>query len=524
MMVCHDDHHSIVLNSIGEVKSFMPAVEVLFLGIGLFLAFSIAASKLSVIAGVPALLLFLGLGMLAGSDGPGGLYFDYPWETQSIGVLALAFILFSGGLDTRWREIRPVLRPGLILSTAGVMFTALSVAVFATLVLQLSFLEGLLLGAIISSTDAAAVFAILRGKNVYLKGRLKPLLELESGSNDPMAVFFTIGVIQLLLNPAQSPLSLIPLFVLQMGLGAIMGYVAGRLGLQVINRVRLEYDGLYPVLTVAFVLLTYGGTALIGGNGFLAVYLAGLMLGRSSFIHKRSLTHFHDSLAWLMQIAMFVTLGLQVYPSRLPSVAVDGVLTAIFLIVVARPLSVWVALAFSGFTFREKLFIGWVGLRGAAPIVLATFPLLAGFGQSDTIFHLVFFIVLTSVLLQGTLIMPVARLLGVYDPAGQPPLSPLAYVMNDTSISNDLAELVVSEHSGAVGCQILDLNLPAGALIMLIGRGNDLLVPRGDTRLLAGDRVLLVASAPIRSQLQQFLEATPGSDGAPMLSHLQSSS
>jgi potassium/hydrogen antiporter len=482
----------------------MPSIEILLVGLAAFLLLAIVGSKATTKTGVPVLLLFLALGMLAGSDGLGGFYFDNPWLAQSVGVVALAFILFSGGLDTPWKEVRPVLRQGLALSTLGVTLTALCVGWFAFALLGFSLQEGILLGAIIASTDAAAVFSVLNSKSVRLKGRLKELLELESGSNDPMAVFLTVGMLQLIANPGQSPLSLIPLFVLQMALGALIGFAAGRGAVWLINRLRLEYDGLYPVLSFALVLITYGATALVGGNGFLAVYLAGLVMGQQDFLHKRSLAQFHDGLAWLMQIVMFLTLGLQVFPSRLPAVAASGLLVALFLIFVARPLSVFIALAPAGLRLRDKLFVSWVGLRGAAPIVLATFPLLAGVARADTIFHLVFFIVLASVLLQGTLIIPMARWLKVYDNT-PPRLSPLAYVMRDRTIANDLAEIHVQPDAPGVGKQIVDLHLPEDVLIVLIGRGSDMVVPRGSTIIEPGDTVLVMAPQSAGARVREAL-------------------
>lgn len=496
-----------------EPVALMIPVEHILTLCAAILLISILASKVAVRSGVPALLLFLALGMLAGSDGPGGLYFDYPYLAQSVGVIALAFILFSGGLDTSWRDVRVALRPGLALSTLGVIIPALSVGWFTHQVFDFTWSQGVLLGAIIASTDAAAVFAVLRGKGLHLRGRLKPLLELESGSNDPMAVFLTIGMTQLLVDPALPPTHLIPLFLLQMGLGALCGVALGKGMLIFVNRLRLEYDGLYPVLTVGLAMLAYGIPASLGGNGFLAVYIAGLMMAREDFIHKRSLIEFHDGLAWLMQIAMFLVLGLQVYPSRLPSVAATGLLIALFLIFVARPLSVFLALALTRFKLREKLFVSWVGLRGAAPIVLATFPLLAGIDKADTFFHLVFFIVLTSVLLQGTLIGPIANWLRVNSDT-PPPRSPLAYVMRDGVISNDLFEVTVPETSVAVGKQIIDLHLPKGVLIVLIGRNADMLVPSGATIIEAGDKLLLVAGEA-REKVREILECElePQADG-----------
>lgn len=485
----------------------MPSIELLFVALAVFLLLAILGSKAATKTGVPVLLLFLLLGMLAGSDGLGGIQFDNPWLAQSVGVVALAFILFSGGLDTPWQDVRPVLKQGLALSTLGVTLTALCVGWFAATFLGFTLPEGILLGAIIASTDAAAVFSVLNSKSVRLKGRLKELLELESGSNDPMAVFLTVGMLQLIANPGQSPLTLIPMFILQMGLGALIGYGVGRGAVWLINRLRLEYDGLYPVLSFALVLVTYGATALVGGNGFLAVYLAGLVMAQQEFVHKRSLVQFHDGLAWLMQIIMFVTLGLQVYPSRLPDVALAGLYVAVFLILFARPLSVFLALAPTKLNLREKVFVSWVGLRGAAPIVLATFPVLAGVAKADTIFHLVFFIVLTSVLLQGTLIIPAAKWLKVYD-ATPPRPSPLAYVMRDRTIANDLAEVHVGAGAPAVGKQIVDLHLPPDVLLVLIGRGGDMIVPRGSTVIEEGDAVLVMAPASAGGSVRAALGET----------------
>src|SRR6266851_4514526 len=334
---------------------------------------SVLAWKIASWLGIPALLLFIGIGMLAGSDGPGGIYFDNAFVAQSAAV----------------------------------------VAIFALFVLHVSFLEGLLMGAIISATDAAAVFSVLRARNLHLSGKLLPLLELESGMNDPMAVFLTLGVTRLLANPQQPVWTVLVLFVQQMGVGTICGLVLGWGAIQLISRLKLDAEGLYPVLTIALVLLTYGLTAILGGSGFLAVYLVGLILGNSSVQHMGRLTRFHDGLAWVMQIGMFLILGLLVFPSHLPALVVSGLLMTGAAIFFARPLSVILTLLPFKMSFREKLFVSWVGLRGAVPIVLATFPLLAGLPKAPFLFDLVFFVVLASVLLQGTTVPLVARWLGV---------------------------------------------------------------------------------------------------------------
>jgi cell volume regulation protein A len=298
------------------------------------IALGVLASKVSDRFGIPALLLFLVIGMMAGSEGVGGIDFDDAQLAQGAGVVALAFILFAGGLDTGWASVRPVLRHGLLLATVGVLGTAVVVGLVASAVFDLSLTEGMLLGSIVSSTDAAAVFAVLRSRSVSLKGRLRALLELESGSNDPMAVFLTVALIELITNPDRSVLQVVPLFFSQMGLGALVGYLIARGSIFAINRIRLGYDGLYPVMLIAVVLFTYGAAAMLRGSGFLAVYVAGIVMGNSRFVHKKSLMRFADGLAWLMQIAMFLLLGLLVFPSELWPVAGRALLVAATLMLV----------------------------------------------------------------------------------------------------------------------------------------------------------------------------------------------
>jgi cell volume regulation protein A len=446
------------------------------------------------------------IGMLAGSEGPGGIDFENFWAAQSLGILTLAFILYSGGLDTEWRSVRPLLWRGVALSTLGVLGTALLVGWFSTLILNLSLFEGLLLGAIVSSTDAAAVFTVLRSRKVILRGDLKPLLELESGSNDPMAVFLTIGFIHLLTHPGSSLIDLIPMFLSQMILGAALGYTVGRLAIPVINHIRLEYQGLYSVLTVAAVLLTYGATASLGGNGFLAVYLAGLVMGNHEFIHKRSLMRFHDGLAWVLQIAMFLTLGLLVFPSRLVPVAGVSLLVSLFLMFVARPLSVFAVLSPTQMRLREKVMVSWVGLRGAVPIILATYPMLAGLPKAELIFNIIFFIVLTSVLLQGTTVPILARRLGLDAPISERARYPLEFVPSCDPRS-ELAEVTIPPGSAAAGKQIVDLRLPEGILIVLINRRGECFVPAGGTVLESGDTAFVLADRKQLPEVRSILGA-----------------
>jgi cell volume regulation protein A len=431
--------------------------------------------------------------MLAGSEGPGGIYFDDAGMAQSLGVLALVFILFAGGLDTDWSSARPVLWQATSLATLGVLITALLVGVLAHAVFNFSLLEGLLLGAVISSTDAAAVFSVLRARSVNLRSSLKPLLELESGSNDPMAVFLTIGLIQLLTSAETSYFQIAQLFVLQMGLGALLGFGLGKLLALLLNRLKFVYEGFYPVFALAFAGFVYGATALVGGSGFLAVYVAGLVAGNSDFVHKKSLLRFFDGFAWLSQIGMFLTLGLLVFPSRIVPVLGAGLLISAFLMFVARPLSVFIALTFSRLNWREKGFVAWVGLRGAVPIILATFPLLAKLPNAELLFNLVFFIVLTSALLQGWSIPAVARLLQVDAPAERKRQYPLEFAP-PAGLDTDLVEFIVPAHAAVAGKSLVELGMPHDSLIVLISQNEEFIVPSGGTVLNEGDVVLALVN------------------------------
>ncbi len=475
---------------------------------GSLVLLSILASKFSERLGVPALLMFLGVGMLAGSDGPGGIYFDNARLANFIGSVALAYILFSGGLDTSWRSIRAVLRQGLILSTIGVVVTAGLLGLFISLVLDFSLIESLLLAAIVSSTDAAAVFAVLRSRGVSLKGNLRPLLELESGSNDPMAIFLTIGLIQLLTTPDASWIDLLPMFALQMTLGAVIGVGAGAAVARLLNHIRMDYEGLYPVLSLSVVLLVFGLAESLGGNGFLGVYLCGIMLGNSDFPYKRSLMRFHDGLGWLMQIGMFLVLGLLVFPSHLPAVAGGGLLVSMFLMFVTRPAAVYLGMWRSSFNLRERTLVSWAGLRGAVPIVLATFPLLAGYPQSERIFNIVFFVVLTSVLLQGKSLMLLARWLNVDDPVAAHPRYPLEFERT-TNMHGETREFEIMPGSPVVGKRVAELTLPQDVLILLIRRGGGFIVPRGQTCIQTYDTLLILAEATSLQDARRLLEGKP---------------
>lgn len=468
------------------------SVEDILLAVAILLFLSILVSKSLGRLGIPALVLFLGVGMLAGSEGIGGIYFDDSQTAQSLGTVALTLILFSGGLDTSWSSTRPVLWRGMLLSTAGVFITAMLVGLFAMYMLRFSLLEGLLLGAIVSSTDAAAVFSILRARNIGLKNNLRPTLELESGSNDPMAYFLTVSFAFLLTSPEASLWQLIPMFFMQMSIGAAMGVAMGYLMSWTINRIKLEQEGLYPALTLAMVLFTFAFTNLIQGNGFLAVYTAAVILGNRNFMHKRSLTRFYDGIAWLSQILMFLTLGLLVFPSQVIPVVGAGLLVSLFLIFVARPVSVFISLSFFRTSLQDKLYVSWVGLRGAVPIVFATYPLLAGVTKSNEIFHMVFFIVLTSVMLQGTTLKLMADWLGLSQAEDNTRRMKLGEDLGYDA-KNELVELVLGAGSLAVGKTLVDLQLPKTSLIVLIDRAGKFVTPTGATVLQAQDKLLVMA-------------------------------
>ena len=462
--------------------------------VAVLLVLSVFASKAAVKLGVPTLLLFMALGIVAGSEGVGGLWFDYPRIAQGVGVVALVYILYAAGFDTRVAELRQQMWPALSLATIGVFVSCLLMAVFSHYVFGLKWASGVLLGAVVSSTDAAAVFSALRAKNTNLKPGLRHLIEAESGSNDPMAVFLTFAAITAVLVPQTSMASHIGHFFLEMGLGAALGYLAGKGTVYIINHIRLEWDGLYPVLSIALVLLFFAICSRMGGNGFLGVYVAGLVVGNTTLIHRRSLLMFHDGIAWLLQIAMFLILGLQVFPSQLLTVAKVGLLLSLFLIVVARPLSVLAALLPFRFNIRDQMFISWAGLRGAAPIILATIAVTSDVPHSQTLFNTVFFVAVLSVVAQGTTIDRVAKWLRVLDLNPSPSRSSLRFDPM-ASPNRQLVEFEVAPNSDAENKRIVDLRLPAGVLVLLVARDGEDVVPNGGTVLRRGDVIQLLADS-----------------------------
>ncbi|RAJ12499.1 potassium/proton antiporter [Arenibacter echinorum] len=458
----------------------------------ILLFISIVVGKTSYKFGVPTLLLFLAIGMLAGSDGIGGIRFDDPKIAQFIGIVSLNFILFSGGLDTNWEAVKPIIKEGLVLSTLGVLLTALTLGTFVWFITDFTVYESMLLGSIVSSTDAAAVFSILRSKSLALKTNLRPTLELESGSNDPMAYVLTLAFLTLVIHQDQSIFSIIPLFLQQMILGGAAGFGFGKLSKYIINNIKLDFEGLYPVLAIALMFITFSATDFVGGNGFLAIYICAVYLGNQDLIHKKTILKMFDGLAWLMQIVLFLTLGLLVFPSQIIPYIGIGLLISLFLIIVARPLSVFLSLIFFKMRMKRRFYISWVGLRGAVPIVFATYPLLAGIDKANMIFNIVFFISVTSILIQGTTLSIVAKWLGVAIPEKAKKLTTtdLLFSENPKTI---MREIAVGADCYAANKKIVDLGFPKNAIIAMIKRGDKYITPNGSTEIESDDTLIVLA-------------------------------
>ena len=465
--------------------------------VGALLPFvAVLAGKVAYRFGAPALLLFLGVGMLFGLDFISYRSVDI---TQFIGMMSLCVILFTGGMDTSFREIRPIIGPGVVLATAGVVMTALVLAGFVWLIapwlgLEMPFALALLLASTMSSTDSASVFSILRSKKQGLKEHLRPLLELESGSNDPMAYMLTILLIGVLSNTSEHVglgMSVVA-FVVQMVVGALSGYLVGRLAVWTINRIGLANHSLYVVLLLAFVFFSFAFTDLVGGNGYLAVYLSGLVIGNHKLVQKRPLTVFFDGFTWLMQIVMFLTLGLFVNSDELlqPEVLILGCSVGFFLILVARPLSVFACLLpFRKFTARARLYISWVGLRGAVPILFAIYPMMDDVEYADLLFNVVFLSTIISLLVQGTTVSGMANLLGL---AYEERESAFDVNMHE-DMKSVLTEVEVNESMLESGHTLKDIVLPENTLVMMICRDGEYFVPQGKTELRLGDKLLVIS-------------------------------
>lgn len=476
---------------------FFTAGNILLIG-SILLFVSVIVGKTGYKFGVPALLLFLIVGMIFGSDGL-GLQFHNADEAQFIGMVALSIILFSGGMDTKYSDIRPILSPGIVLSTAGVLLTALFTGVFIWWIsgmhwsnISFPIITSLLLAATMSSTDSASVFAILRSQNINLKHNLRPMLELESGSNDPMAYMLTVVLIQLAqasgMNCGEIALS----FAIQFIVGGAIGYVSGRAAVFMLNKLNIDNQALYPILLLAFVFFTFSITDLIHGNGYLAVYIAGMLVGNSKIKYRKEIVTFMDGLTWLFQIIMFLCLGLLVNPHEMFEIAIVASLIGIFMIFIGRPLSVLLCLMpFRNLTTKSRLFVSWVGLRGAVPIIFATYPVVAGIDGADAIFNIVFFITILSLVIQGTTVSFIANKLGLSVPVEKKGNE--FGVELPEEINTNLSDMVITEKDIAGGDTLKEMSLPKGTLVMIVKRDEEFLIPNGTLKLHVGDRLLLIS-------------------------------
>jgi potassium/hydrogen antiporter len=475
----------------------------LILVAGGFLAAGLLASLIAGRLRVPGLVLFLAIGMVAGSDVTGWIEFENYHLAQNIGIVALALILFEGGLTAGLPVIRPVLGPAISLATVGTLLTALVTGVVAHLLFDFTLLEGLLLGAVLCATDGAAIFAVLRGSS--LKRRLARTLEGEAGVNDPVAVLLVIGFDNWITKPDYGVGDMAVLFLQQLGIGLAVGAAVGWLAVQAFQRARLATSGLYPVASLAAVALAFGGADALHGSGFLATYLAGLALGSASIPAKPTITAFHVGLAWVAQIAMFLTLGLLVFPHKLDDVAVEGTVIALVLVFLARPLATFVATGPWSYSVADRVILGWAGLRGAVPVVLATFPVIAHVSVATDLFNIVFFAVLLSTLLQGWTFEPLAQRLGVT--SDEPALPrPIVEVGTIRRLGADVIEHEVRDRDAAVGARVRDLGLPRDALVSLLVRDEQALLPRGSTRIEAGDRLHVLVRNEVVNELPDLLE------------------
>lgn len=475
----------------------MFVIDQIILLAAILIILGILSSKLSARLGLPVLVLFLMVGMLAGEDGPGGIVFDNAQIAHALGSLALAIILFDGGLQTPIASIKQVWKPASVLATLGVLVTAMITGAAAAYILDVSLLYGLLIGAIVGSTDAAAVFSLLRNAGIHINPRLKATLEIESATNDPMAIFLTVGLLEIMVKGLEPGTGLLMLFIQQMGIGSAVGLAAGWLSVRIINRIHLTTSGLYPVMVAAFGLLSFGVAANLGGSGFLAIFIAGVVIGNSRFVFQRSTFLFHDGLAWLGQIVMFVFLGLLINPSSLLDVWQEGLMIAIVLTLIARPLSVIPVLKIFGFNAREITLVSWVGLRGSVPIILAIYPLIYGLPGASLIFSVVFFVVLISATIQGSTLPWVARALGLTEP---PPATPAA-TLEITALGDvdaDIVEYQLGDTSRASSRRLSQMALPDGTVVAMITRGNNVIPPRGSTFLYAGDHLFIVMKPDVR--------------------------
>lgn len=471
--------------------------EVMLMVASIIFFFSIIAGKAGYRFGLPSLLLFLAVGMLFGSDGL-GIQFNSPKGVQYIGMLALSIILFSGGMDTKVSDIKPIATPGILLATLGVLITTLISGTFIYFIFRqlsnyvtLTYPESLLMAAVMSSTDSASVFSILRSKGVYLKERLRPTLELESGSNDPMAYMLTLLLITSIQVGGISLSDALLQFVIQLSVGALAGYLLGRVAVLLINRLNLYNESLYPILLMTMAFFTFSATTLSQGNGYLAVYIAGLVVGNAKIVHKKSIGTFFDGFAWLWQIVMFLSLGLLVNPHELIPVAPIGLAIALFMIIIARPATIFLCLLpFKSYSTKGKLYISWVGLRGAVPIIFATYPWIEGVAYGSMFFNIVFFITILSLLIQGTTVTLSAKWLGLTD---EPERKDEFGIELPDFIKSAMSEIDITPAVLQHGNKLMDLTLPDHTLAVMVKRNERYFIPKGNTELKENDKLLMIS-------------------------------
>jgi cell volume regulation protein A len=469
---------------------------------GALLAAGLLASLVAGRLRVPSLLLFLGVGMLAGSDGFGWLDFSDYQLAQTVGIIALALILYEGGLASGWQEIRPVFVPAFSLATVGTLITAIIVGLGASLLFDMSLLQGLLIGAIVSSTDGAAIFAVLRGST--LRRRLARTLEGEAGMNDPVAVLLVTGFISWIQQPDYSALDMLFAIAEELVIGGAVGIAVGWVAVRMLRQVSLASAGLYPVASLAFAAVAFGGADVLHGSGFLAVYLAGLVIGSSATPARRTITTFHDGLAWVAQLGMFLVLGLLVYPSDFGGVWLEGIILALVLVFIARPIATFASTVGMGFSMNERIALGWAGLRGAVPVVLATFPVIEGIEGAREFFDIVFFAVLVSTLLQGTTFEWLsARLRVTTNEAAIP--TPFTDPTTARRMGAEIAEFPVASSDAVAGRLVRELGLPREALLNVIIRGEQAIPPRGSTRIEAGDRLHVLVRQEVAIEFRDLL-------------------
>nr|WP_255585230.1 potassium/proton antiporter [Virgibacillus sp. NKC19-3] len=463
----------------------------------LMLIIGVLATKFSTRLGLPALVLFLLAGMLLNNY----LFFENVELAQLIGLMALIIILFNGGTQTKWRNIRPVIGAAGTLATLGVLITSVITGLAAMYILNFTLLEGMLLGAIIGSTDAAAVFSVLTNKN--FDKRLTATLEAESGSNDPMAVFLTLALIEMIQMPDASFWAAVGSFFLQMGLGVLLGLLLGKIAVRIINNIKLDTSSLYPVLAMGAAIFTYAVTDYVGGSGLLAVYVMAIFVGNSDLTYRFTILRFNEGFAWMMQIVMFTLLGLLVFPSQLLDVFWQGILLAAILMFIARPVAIFISMIFMKYNVHEKLFISWAGLKGAVPIVLATYPILADVENHHIIFNAVFFVVLISALVQGSTLPWLATKLGLTGKDDD--TTPDLELINLGNTESEIMKMTVTKSSPGVGSSLNDLDLPNDTLIIGITRNKELQTPTGNTIIESGDTLFVLCDKESRKAAKRVL-------------------